>query len=330
MKNESSVSPVAVIICTRNRHHEISGLLEALKSLGTKPEIVMVVDSSESPTSELIQARVRELTGLNVEYVRALYGAPHQKNVGIEKLLEYEKNTGHSFEVVSFLDDDIIPGPDYFKNIISLFKENPEIFCIGGFDSGLPTLGFHRIRKFLGLTSDRIFAILPSGLTVAGKPLEPIVYCDWVPGGMQNFRRHVFDSHRFDGTVRIHGDEVEFQLRMKNSDLGRIAISSLLPVTHLAAISGKTSERSSTFYLDGFRWKLSETYPERFSRIHVLLATFVLIVAEGVVSLGARSNVRFARLLGHLDFLRALLAGIPLEEKVSHPGSGPRSEEGDL
>jgi GT2 family glycosyltransferase len=329
MKNKSSVSPVAVIICTRNRHHEISGLLEVLKSLGTKPEIVIVVDSSESPTSELIQARVREIAGLNVEYVRALYGAPHQKNVGIEKLLEYEKSTGHSFEVVSFLDDDIIPGPDYFKNIISLFEENPEIFCIGGFDSSLPTLGFHRIRKFLGLTSDRIFVILPSGLTVAGKPVEPIVRCDWVPGGMQNFRRHVFDSHRFDGTVRIHGDEVEFQLRMEKRDFGRIAISSLLPVTHLAATSGKTSDRSSTFYLDGFRWKLAETYPERFSRFHVLLATFVLIVAEGVVSLGARSTVRFGRLLGHLDFLRALLAGIPLEEKVSHPGSGPRSEVGD-
>ena len=124
MKKKSSLSPVAVIICTSNRHHEITGLLEALKSLGTKPEIVIVVDSSESPTSELIQARVREMAGLNVEYVRALYGAPHQKNVGVEKLLEYEKNTGHSFEVVSFLDDDIIPGPDYFKHCFTFQRES--------------------------------------------------------------------------------------------------------------------------------------------------------------------------------------------------------------
>lgn len=312
--------PVALIVCTRNRVGEITGLLGCLQEMAIVPNRIIVVDSSERLMANEVRALCESASNLEVTYIHSLYGAPHQKNVGLDHLakLDFAET-----ELVAFLDDDIVPNEKYFEKLISLFKGNSEVFCFGGFDRKLTRPKVTKLRQALGLDSEKINVLLPNALSVAHIPLEEVVICDWVPGGMQNFRVEAVEENRFDGTIRIHGDEVEFQLRLQSKGFGKIATSSLLAVDHMAAQSGKTNFRSSTGYLDGFRWRLAKEYPKRFSKAAVVRSTILLAMGEALLwaSRGRKSGL-FA-FMGHVDFLVRVLLGKETLERVSHAGSGP-------
>jgi GT2 family glycosyltransferase len=298
-------------------------LLDHIDSLDYRPGHVFLVDSSEGETPREIMRECDGIKSMDVHFVQSLPGAPHQKNEGIQAMMEIETKFGFRFDFVCFMDDDIIPSQNYFREVVSLFKEWPGIFCLGGFDTGLAKQKFTLAKKMFGVGSRGINILLPNGLSIAGTPLSRVVLCDWVPGGMQNYRREVVDQNRFDGTIRIHGDEVEFQLRLEALGWGSIACSNALAVYHGSSLEGKATERESTKFLDGFRWRLALTYPGRFKRPLVLISTALLAVGEIGLHITRKSNGAFDRFKGHLDFFWALIMRLPTEDKVYHAGSGP-------
>jgi GT2 family glycosyltransferase len=314
---------VALIVCTRNRKSEVIRLLKHIDSLDYRPGHIFLVDSSEEELSRAIMRECSGIKSMNVHFVDSLPGAPHQKNVGIQAMLELESKFGFRFDFVSFMDDDIIPSRHYFREVVCLFQESPGIFCLGGFDTGLEKPRFPRAKELIGIGSRGINVLLPNGLAIAGTPSSRVVLCDWVPGGMQNYRREVVDQNRFDGTIRIHGDEVEFQLRLESLGWGSVACSNALAVFHGSSLLGKAAERESTKFLDGFRWRLALTYPNRFKRTLVLFSTALLAIGEIGLHVTGKSNGAFDRLMGHLDFFWALIMRLPTEDKVYHAGSGP-------
>ena len=316
----SNAAPIALIVCTRNRAQELANLLVAFENMAVVPRQIVVVDSSDRLLANQVEAACNRQSMLNVIYIASLYGAPHQKNVGLDFVCQ---NGIESIEFVAFLDDDVIPHPNYFKNLLKLFGDHDDVFCFGGFDESLVRPKVSRLRMSLGLDSRMGNVVLRNGLTPASIPTLEFQYCEWVPGGMQTFRKRSVQENRFDGTIRIHGDEVEFQLRLETLGYGRIATSSLLGVEHLGAQTGKTNVRVSTGYLDGFRWRLATDHPRRVKRSSVICSTIILGLGElAFWAVGLRKNGA-SSFLGHLDFLGRLVLGHETLEKVSHPGSGP-------
>lgn len=280
----------ALIICTRNRHQILEVTLGRLQAVQL-PEIIVIVDSSDTDNSESV-IRASWLSS-RVIYLRSERGLPHQRNVGI-MYLRRQGLTNIVF--VSFLDDDVIPSPDYFLNCQALFQQAKDAVCIGGYDVNLEAARPNRIARILGLIPKRSGAIAKSGLTSVARPSERLCEVDWVPGGMQNLRWDVVANCMFDGRIEFFGEDVEMHLRI--SKRGRIFASNALAVEHLSGQVDKPPLFHQKFCQSKFRWWLAVQYPERVTRRMVVFGSFALI-AQSLLGLASRNRG------GHITELKA-------------------------
>jgi GT2 family glycosyltransferase len=312
--------PSALVVCTLNRPAGIQALLEFLGQTPECPRLIVIVDASEdSATSEVTQS-ARGLTSLNIVYLRSKIGAAHQKNVGLNFL---EANDVGAIEVVHFLDDDVLPESDYFATVLALFRERSDAVVIGGYDRTLSAAKTSFIRNISLLSSGvRSGVILTSGICLVPFPKSKLEQVSFVPGGMLSLRGNAARSLRYDGRIRIYGDEVEFQLRA--SLQGSIYSSSVLPVTHKSETIAKDSQRVEQGYTDGFRWALAIQNPKLVKKFAVIYTTLILVIGELALWVGRRNHLAKTRALGHMDFLLRLARGEPVQQYVEHEGSGPR------
>lgn len=100
----------SVVICTRDRPHELFGCLQSIASLQPRPSQLVVVDngSSDSATQNIAQAQE---TTFVMEPVRGLSRA---RNRGVRAC------TG---EIVAFIDDDARPHPDWLSQLAREFGD---------------------------------------------------------------------------------------------------------------------------------------------------------------------------------------------------------------
>ena len=142
----------ALIICTRNRDHQIKDRLKELLQFSTLPPVVVIVDSSDSIKTEEVIKQVSPQFPVPIMYLRSRPGLPHQRNVGVESARKNIPN----LELIHFLDDDIIPGVDYFARIRQIFHDSAQIVAVGGYDSDLNTRqNAGLIRRIMGIGSKK-------------------------------------------------------------------------------------------------------------------------------------------------------------------------------
>ena len=103
---------ISIVIPTRNRPALLTRLVSSLEStIETKHEII-VIDSSDIDKSSENLASLKY-----VRYYRTdLKSAAIQRNIGIDKI----ENT----DFVFFLDDDVLPGDNYFQDALALFEDS--------------------------------------------------------------------------------------------------------------------------------------------------------------------------------------------------------------
>jgi GT2 family glycosyltransferase len=311
LKSNNSVE-LALIICTRNRSDLLQRLLKLIARQMVIPDYVVVVDSSDDDSSKLIVKH--ETTLPRVFYVKSHPGLPHQRNMGIRFLKSQFKNNEISF--ISFLDDDIAIDPHYFENVKECFSENPEAVIVGGFDRAVIHRPGNRITQFLGIRGMLPGMILKSGITSYPNPNSAVSEVSWVPGGMSNYRKWVFDQYEFRGQVRMYGEDIEMQLKVRK--FGKIIVSKKLAVSHLSATLGKDDKRSQASYGDGFRWWLAKTYRPEFSRFWVLITTILLSIQCLAFSLALLNKAKLDEFFGHLDFVSRLIFRKSTEQFVNH------------
>lgn len=316
----ASKLPSALVICTKDRAPRVKTLLEALNEFPSIPKTIVVVDSSADSLTEsnckLLDADfVTELV-----YLRALPGAAHQKNVGLDYL--EERFALEDLKAVHFLDDDCIPVSNYFATCLDIFDTRTDAVVVGGFDKNLTKSKRSRLRDLLLLSKGcQDGLLLRSGICLVPFPTDNLKQVDWVPGGMQNFRWSAARVTRFDGRVRIYGDEVEIQLRL--AAFGSAYVSSGMAVDHASETIAKDSQRVEQSYMDGFRWVLARKYPGRVSKVAVIYTTFALMAGEAIRGLLSNDRLARTRFQGHVDFLVRLIKGDQLQQYVAHQGSGP-------
>lgn len=310
----------ALVVCTKDRASRVAKLLKSLGSFQSLPKLIVIVDSSDDLLTEKICLDLHESFATELVYLRALPGAAHQKNVG----LDYLENRFESedLKAVHFLDDDCIPVSNYFSTCLAIFDTRADAVVVGGFDKNLTKSKTSRLRNLLLLArGSHDGLLLRSGICLVPFPTDKLKQVDWVPGGMQNFRWSAARVTRFDGRVRIYGDEVEIQLRL--AAFGSAYVSAGMAVDHASETIAKDSQRVEQSYMDGFRWVLALRYPGRVSKFAVIYSTLALMAGEAIRGWASGDRLARTRFRGHLDFLVRLMSGQQLQQYVAHEGSGP-------
>ena len=198
---------VTLILCTCKRPEMIERLLKSIEGLPVKPDQIIVVDASDdSRTSEMSAS----FPDLHIEYYHGSKGLTQQRNIGLTKA------TG---EVIGFFDDDIVPDPDFFEELKTIFSDStiygvvPYIYennekSLSGFGgiclritSGL--WGRKYIAKSLGKGSmpDEEFHGLIGNITANG--------CSF-------YRREVYEKFHFADWMEgyCYGEDIDFGLRV--------------------------------------------------------------------------------------------------------------------
>lgn len=301
----------ALIICTRNREHQIKDRLKELLQFSTLPPVVVIVDSSDSIKTDEAIKQVSPQFPVPIMYLRSRPGLPHQRNVGIE----WARKSFPNLELIHFLDDDVIPGKDYFTLIRQICHDSPQIVAVGGYDSDLNSYqNAGMIRRMMSIGSKKCGVILRSGIAIPPHPRREIETCEWLTGGMQSVRAWVFDYMQFDATLRMYGEDVDFYLRV--CDLGEIVSSVHLPVKHLNETLNKDSWREISRYHNGARWLLAQRYPIRISRIRVVQVAVILALGEAAKFIWTRDRKHAAASAGNIEFLYRLLRNEPVVQVI--------------
>ena len=112
---------ISVVIPTRNRAESLHRLLAALSQQGRRPEEVIVVDASDTPSDEI--ALGASYPALRIVSLRVPPSVCGQRNAGIRRAIGSH---------VLLCDDDIEPPSDYIGKLVAHLEREPTTGAVTG------------------------------------------------------------------------------------------------------------------------------------------------------------------------------------------------------
>ncbi len=224
----------SVIICTRNRLHDLSILLPTLAAQTIPPDELIIIDSSDEPLGALkefnllFNAQTFPKTERIYKHTRP--GLTLQRNVGI---------THATGDIIYFFDDDVMLRSDYLEQMNKVFAEHPEYVAGMGSIINVPPLkrGLYRAM--------RIFFLLPrdyasGNFTASGMPtfsygLAIFKKIEVLGGCCMAFRARVLRAHTFDETLTRYGYMEDVDMAARVGQEGRIFFNPRAQLEHHAS-----------------------------------------------------------------------------------------------
>ncbi|CAM4097434.1 glycosyltransferase family 2 protein [Gillisia limnaea] len=251
-----------LIICTYKRPGAIGILLKSVFSQTRLPDEVLVVDASpDDETRNLVEKQYPVLKYFKVGNKDR--GLTRQRNFGIE-------NTSGNIEVVCFLDDDIVLTPEYFKNLISTYSQNPNALGVGGaiidevawkdntagnkiqfdefeMDGCIRKLGIRNVlRKKLGLLSDQPPGYMPefsNGLSTGFLPPSRQTYpVEFFMGGVSSYRKELFKEISFSLYFEGYGLYEDMDFCLRASKIGPLYVNTAAQLYHHHEEAGRPNQ----------------------------------------------------------------------------------------
>lgn len=274
---------LSLIVCTYRRPAPVRRLLEAVAAQTRRPDEVLVVDASpETDTEEAVR-------GLGVTYERVPpeeRGLTRQRNWGISRARG---------GLIAFLDDDTVPEPEYFAEILACFERHPDAVGVGGYISnevdwrrgtGRASLSVYRfgewerredfrwrLRRLAGLDSPlgpgRMPAsghARPTGFVPPDGTDHPV---ELFMGGAATWRRELLEKVRFSPWFEGYGlyEDLDFCLRAGRE--GSLWLCTRARLAHLHDAAGRPDRfrYGEMVVRNGWRvWRLrwpSPPWPDR-------------------------------------------------------------------
>ncbi len=118
---------ISLIICTYNRSGYLPGSLESinLQTIDKRWfEVVVIDNASTDDTAQIVQNFISQNPSIHISY-------HFEKNKG----LSFARNRGIAearSPLIAYVDDDVILTPDYLKELLSFFDQNPHAAGAGG------------------------------------------------------------------------------------------------------------------------------------------------------------------------------------------------------
>lgn len=314
-----------LIICTYKRSIPLLKLLLSVKNQTLYPDEILIIDgSSDDLTKEMLSQNSFE----NLEYFKVSEkdrGLTKQRNFGITKVRVVS-------EVVCFLDDDTILEPNYFHEVINVFKNNFAITGVGGVainenkwvkrtentkyneneyfqfnDFVIKEASRNKVRNYFKLQSDCMPGIMPEfahGRT-CGYPLDGKNYeVDLLIGMSMSFRKVVIDSIKFSTYFEGYGlyEDADFSIRAQK--FGKNVIATNVRLSHYHDPSGRPNQYQygKMVVRNGwYVWRVKYSSPSLQAKLkwHLITLLLTTIRLSNIVTTNKRKEA-FTEALGRI------------------------------
>ncbi len=296
----------ALVLCTRNRPDDVDGALTVIAAQTRAPEMVAVIDSSNSTaTREIVHGHGTTWPSSRPPiHVASEPSLTHQRRVGIACTVS---------DVVLFADDDVRLGHGYVDAVMRAF-ESDTAGGIGGVGGYLVNAAPRHVRvldRWFGLDSDREGAVLASGRNtpVVTKP-NALLDVEWLSGAAMSFRRALLereppDEERFP----FEGEDVELSFRIGRH--ARLAIAPDAEYMHLESPANRLVGADQAAAELTARLRRVAVAPDRLSMRAARVAAGYQLAKYAVTGSATLSRRRLAIARGTLRALAAATAGTP-------------------
>jgi GT2 family glycosyltransferase len=297
---------IALVICTRNRANHCKILLENLTLQARLPDLIVIVDSSDDNATGDLASRSELNSSTMLLYEKSLPGLPLQRNIGVQLIFDYFRPS--DLAVISFLDDDMTIDVGYFKNLGKIIQEIDDFVAITGVSEDLYPIKNTVLDRILLLGNSNPGKILLSGQVTQPNSFSGLSATQWMPGLSMNINPVILVHEKFDESIRMYGEDLEFSLRLNS--YGYLKCSADLTYRHMSATAERENISKVTAYTDGILWKLARIYPLHIKRWAILWSIIGLIVSNLIYFFTFnKPNIRMQRIRGHTFFLFRVLFG---------------------
>ena len=291
----------SLIICTYQRPVALINLMDSVQEQLLLPDEILIIDGSPNDKSK---TALQEKIYPSLKYFEVGIedrGLTKQRNFGIQKVAK-------TSEIVCFLDDDIILTPEYFKNLISTYSQNPTALGVGGVIidevlwrkshpgeiqnfSDFSLEGYIRkdssrflLRKRLGLLGDSFPTFMPEeghGRSVGFLPPSNKIYkVETFMGGVASYRKNVFEQLKFSTYFEGYGlyEDTDFTLRC--SKIGNLYVNTAAKLYHYHDEDGRPNQfkYGKMVVRNGwYVWRVRHKDPALKAKINWHLITLLLI-----------------------------------------------------
>jgi GT2 family glycosyltransferase len=220
---------ISVIIPTCNRSELLIGCLNAILDNSTKPNHIIVIDSSDINNRN----KVDYVSNTIEQEFTDVRSAAKQRNLGLNKVPS-------NCEYVAFLDDDVLIPENYFSKLITSMEKNGYIGISGQaintenkFSIKQKSKIQHSISRFFLLDSTKNGVILKSGVNIPVKSENTnTIETEWLIGcSVWNFPKIKYLRFEEDFLGQSLGEDVIFSLKASRS--GKIAVDPTVVLNHL-------------------------------------------------------------------------------------------------
>lgn len=204
---------ISIIICTKDRKHDFSNLINTILVQSKLPDEIIVVDSSNPVLIKNLFVEEYLTKGIEYKYTHTKPGLTYQRNVGV-------KNLNPNADIVFFFDDDLLLYPNYLSNIVELYENDADkrIGGIGGYITNVEVYSFFNTLYYsiFLLISKNYGDILLSGSNNLYGELSSNKYVKWLSGGNTSYRKVIFDEFSFDEKFSSYGlgEDLDFSQRV--------------------------------------------------------------------------------------------------------------------
>lgn len=218
-----------IIICTRNRHHELTACLQSLAAQTERPDSVLVVDASDClqplPTLPLSLRRLRARPGL-----------PGQRNLGLANVTS---------ALTTFLDDDVELAPTYLAAVKTWFATHTS--CVGA--SGRITndpvrpAAARAFRRLFDLANDDGILRRSGDVAYLRHPRSP-TQVDVISGANMTFRRDALVGICFRESLGDYAYLEDADVALQVNRVGELWMLPDAPLIHHKSPTGRLPARS--------------------------------------------------------------------------------------
>lgn len=281
---ESTFSSV-LVICTRNRPVDIFECLTTVLVQSVMPTKILVVDSSDGDETEKLCEEFIASKGLeSLSYVHSEKGLTLQRNIGLGLVQS-------KFDIVHFVDDDVLLGVSYIEEINQAFQANTALVGASGMVLG-GTRRPPRLTARLALRDSKIPGkVLASGYNVGAHETNQPCFIDWMPGCSMSFRLEaisglVFDERRSGYAL---GEDVDFGLKASARGLLQHVPEAKL-VHKLSPVNRLDSVRLAEMGVR-HRWQLAIDFPWKVSKLAVIYSSLATGLSRVIKSAILRNPI---------------------------------------
>lgn len=328
---------LSLIVCTWRRPAAVRRLLEALGGQIRPPDEVLVVDASPpaETETEAVAAEAR-LSGLAYHRVpQEERGLTRQRNWGIARARG---------DVIAFLDDDTVPEPGYFAEVLAGFERHPDAVGVGGYISNevdwrlaqTGGLGVYRsgdwerredyrwrLRRLLGLESPFPAGWMPpSGHPRATGFVPPDGEdhrVEFFMGGAAAWTRGLLERVRFSPWFEGYGLYEDLDFCLRAGRLGSLWLCTRARVAHLHDAPGRPNRfrYGQMVVRNGWRvWRLRWPGPGWPDRGRWWATTGLLALCRlGDAARGPEREAALTEVLGRLWGMARTLVVPPREDE---------------